>query len=372
MAQEPQSITRFDDALWSLAQTGVLPSLADVVAQAQGKPQEHMVFETVIVETSNPLDVIRPKNDSHCSIRSVGAVSVMHVDDEKGPFTLSAWPTAYEGVFHLVGGIPAADDRWGKVDRWISNAAPGAVRCFLDHDDFIDIGTALSEHADVEIQRLTGRMRDGKSSYGRSFPALDGDELRPDHHEIIDEAERHGAAVRTMHLHVGDVADVVIRRQAGATFVHGDFGVFEASILNRLALAAHKRRELMSGRQRVINEAPKQPIQIRLATPLFTDAAATGEVLRELDQASAHVAYAVMHRNPYLHVTLTDEIDGSNYDLFVTSADAIEIHPGFRASLGSLTRLSQRLGDRFEAISFREKPVPAPVSFYDLVDSFDD
>lgn len=372
MSRPASAMTRFDSLIWELADDGELPTLPDLVRLAHGKPQEHIVFETLIVEDANPLDVIRPKNDDHCSTRSVGSVTVMHVDDESGPFTVSAWPTAYDGVFHLVGGLPAADTRWGKVDRWIINAAPHAVRCFLDHDDFTDIGTALSEHAEVEIQRLTGRMRNGLSSYGRSFPALGGDDLRPDHHEIIDEAERHGAAVRTMHLHVGDAVDVVIRRQAGATFVHGDFDVFESSILNRLALAARNRRELMSNRQRIVNQPPKRPIQIRLASPMFRDAQATGLVLKELDIAANHVAYAVMHRNPYLHVALTDETDGSNYDLFVTRPDTIELHPGFRASLGSLTRLSQRLGDRFEAIAVSEEPEPEPMGFYDLVDSYED
>jgi len=243
------------------------------------------------------------------------------------------------------------------------------VRCFLDHADFLDIGIALSEHADVEVQRLTGRMRSDRSGYGRSFPALTGDDLRPDPREIVKQAEGHGAAVRTMHLHVGDVADVVIRRQAGATFVHGDVEVFEQRILNRLAVAAHRRRELMSNRQRVIDQVPKQPILVRLSTPMLSDATATGYMLDELAVSSHRLSYAVLHRNPYLHVSVLDEDDGSNYDVFVTRPDAIEIHPGFRATLGSLTRLAQALGDRFEAEALVEEPFDRPESFYELVDS---
>jgi hypothetical protein len=372
VTHDEQAMSRFDATLWGLAETGDLPALGDIVRSAQGKPQEHIVFETLIVEDANPIEAIRSAQAGLCVVKSLGAVTVMHVNDHRGPFTVSAWPTAYEGVFHLVGGVPAADSRWSTAGGWISKAAPNVVRCFLDHEDFTDIGTALSEHAEVEVQRLTGRMRTGHSSYGRSFPALAGDALRPDHHEIIGEAERHDAAVRTMHLHVGEVVDVAIRRQAGATLVHGNFDVFESSILNRLALAAHNRRELMSNRQRVVNEAPKRPIQIRLASPIFIDSQATGEVLKELDIAANHVAYAVMHRNPYLHVAMTDETDGSNYDLFVTRPDTIELHPGFRASLGSLTRLSQVLGDRFEAVALGEEPDPEPLSFYDLVDSYAD
>lgn len=371
MAGEDEQMSRFDASLWTLTQAGDLPPLADVVRTAQGKPQEHIVFETVIVEDENPVEALRPSKDAVTTTKSAGSVTVMHVTHEAGAFTISAWPTAYEGVFHLVGGVPAADKRWSKADRWINNAAPRVVRCFLDHDDFTDIGTALSEHAEVEVQRLTGRMRVGHSGYGRSFPALAGDDLRPDHIEIIAEAEQHGAAVRTMHLHVGDAVDVAIRRSAGATFVHGEFDVFEASVLNRLALAAHNRRELMRNRQRVVNQKPKRPIQIRLATPTFHDAQATGEVLKELAVASHHVSYAVMHRNPYLHVALTDDTDGSNYDLFITRPDTIELHPGYRASLGSLTRISQALGDRFEALALGEEPTPEPVSFYDLIDSYE-
>lgn len=364
-----RSVSRFDSILWDLASTGGVLSLANVAAMASGKPQEHIVAETLIVEDANPLDVIRPKGDTPVEVLDVGSVGVMKVENENGTFTVSAWPTPYDGVFHLIGGLPATDSRWGKVDRWITNAAPKAVRCFLDHADFLDIGTALSEHADVEVQRLTGRMRADRSGYGRSFPARAGDELRPDPREIVRQAESHGAAVRTMHLHVGEVADVVIRREAGATFVHGDFEVFEERILNRLAVAAHRRRELMSNRQRVVDQTPKQPIQVRLSTPMLTDATATGHVLDELAVPSHGLSYAVLHRNPYLHVSVLDESDGSNYDVFVTQPDAIEIHPGFRATLGSLTRLAQALGDRFEALALAEEPDDRPESFYDMVDS---
>lgn len=123
----------------------------------------------------------------------------------------------------------------------------------------------------------------------------------------------------------------------------------------------------MSNRQRQINEPPKQPIQVRLPVPFFTDRNATGEVIRELERAS-NISFAVIHRNPYLHLAVTDENDGSNYDLFVTKPEVIELHPGFRASLGSLTRIAQGLGDRFEATALGEEPIRGPVSFYDLID----
>lgn len=357
---------RLDALLWQALGNGETPVLAELFEAAQGKPREHVVAETIIVQDVNPLEVIHPKRYATYVPRTVGGVSAIKIDDDRGDFVLSAWPTAHDGVFHLIASIPSTDPRWGKVDRWVSRARPHAVRCFLDHDDFIAIGTALSEHDEVEVQRVSGRKHADRSTWNRSFRAYDSDHLRPDHREMVAEAESVGVSLRTLHMHVGDVMDVVVRRVAGATFNKGDFEVFENRVLSRLATAAARRRDLFVDRERRLNQPPKQPIEVRLAAPLFTDPEATGEVIQMLERTS-DISFAVVHRNPYLHVVITDNTDGSNYDLFVTSPDAIEIHPGFRASLGSLTRLSQDLGDYFEADNLRETPVAEPSSIFDLI-----
>lgn len=282
LAASSDGSARFDALLWQQAGEGHIQPLAALVAAAEGKPREHVVVETIIAEDANPLEVIHPKDPASWSVRFVGGVSVMRVQDDKGPFVLSAWPTSYEGVFHLIGSIPSTDSRWDKVDRWIGNAAPRAVRCFLDHNDFIDIGAVLSEHDDVEVQRASGRMHADRSSWNRGFPALAGGDLRPDHREIVDEAEGLGASLRSLHLHVGDIMDVLLRRMAGATFYKGNFEVFENRVLSRLALAASRRRDLLTNRARVVHEPPKQPIQVQMPGPIFTDPKATGEVIMML------------------------------------------------------------------------------------------
>lgn len=75
----------------------------------------------------------------------------------------------------------------------------------------------------------------------------------------------------------------------------------------------------------------------------------------------------MFHRNPYLHFALTDEQDGSNFDVLVTREDAIDIFPGFRSSASSLARVSQLLSEAFGALEIREQPGSEPVSLYDLV-----
>ena len=67
-----------------------------------------------------------------------------------------------------------------------------------------------------------------------------------------------------------------------------------------------------------------------LPGPVLVDAEATGEVLAELE-GQRDISLAVLHRNPYLHVVVTDYSDGSNFDVVVTN-----VHPGpGRASVRS-------------------------------------
>jgi len=365
MTTATSGMTRFDSYLWDVAESkGTLGSLREAVAAAAGRPTEQITVETIICDDADPLVLIGPKGETP-DVRFAGRVALVRVDDERGPFVLGCWPTAYDGVFHLVGSAPTTDPRWRRVERWVANAAPAAVPVLLNHDDFADIGSALSEFGEVEVSRLTARRRSDQSSLSRGWKARSGS-LRPDQHQAIAETEDERASVRTLTLHVGDALDVHLRRLAGATFYNGDFDIFDRLVLGRLATAASRRRALLSGRERHPGETPRLPISIRLPGPVLIDADATGELLNELERQRG-IAVAVLHRNPYLHVVVTDYSDGSNFDVFVTSSDVIEVHPGFRASFGSLTLLTQQLGERFEALEIAEAEPAEPVSLDDLL-----
>jgi hypothetical protein len=369
VARDDERMTRFDALAWAAASSDKpsLPTLQRLVALASPKQGQHVqiAVETIIVDHADPFEVVRPRSTA-VVVRRVGLVSLMRVADELGPFVLSVWPTAYDGVFHLVGSVPTTDPRWRKTERWVGKAGPAVTPCFLNHADFADVGTALSEFGHVEVSRLTARKRRDSSSLTRGWPARAGGRPRPTHDEAIADAAAEGASVRTLTLSVPDVLSLHVRRLAGATYYSGDFAAFEDVVLGRLARAAAARRQLLSDRERRIDSPPLAPISVRLSSPLLVDAEATGEVLSELEH-QRDTAVAVLHRNPYLHVVVTDYQDGSNFDVFVTTADTIDIYPGFRASLGALGRLTQRLSDRFEALEITEAPPPEPVSLDELL-----
>ena len=367
--QARTDMSRLDRVLWDMSSASDGPgSLADLLRTYDGVPHEPLTVETLIADGAPPLEAMS-EGMTRTEAQSVGLVSLLRVHDERGAFVLSAWPTAYESVFHLVGSVPSTDPRWRKVERWIRHALPKLVPCFLDHDDFADIGTALSEFGEVEVSRLTARRRSDTSSLTRGWKARAGT-LRPNHHEAIADSEADGASVRTLTLQVSSehqaVLSLHLRRLAGATFYNGDFPLFERVVLGRLATAAARRAQLLSGRERRVEEPLPKPISIRLPSPVLIDTEATGEVVAELERATG-LSVAVLHRNPYLHVVVTDYADGSNFDVLVTSADAIDVYPGFRASMGSYTRLTQGLGERFEALEIVEAGALGPVSLDDLV-----
>lgn len=367
VAKERAVLSRFDSQVWAMAESGEAAPLADLVQRSAGKPQEQVVVETLISDGVDPLAAVAVNGRVKTQFDFVGlaGVSVALIESQDGPFVLSSWPAAQAGVFHLVSSVPSSDTRWRTVERWLSGAAPTVGRCFLDHDDFLSFGAVLSEFGDVEVKMASGRVRHDHSSWVRGFPALSSS-MRPSVDDIVLEAENANAALKTLHLHVEGVVDVWLRRIAGATFTRGDFAVFQEQVLARLAVSASRRLALLSGRNRVVDQPVKPPIQIVLPAPTLSDSAATGEVLRVLGDTSS-LSFAVLHRNPYLHVIVSDDIDGSNMDVFVTEADRIELHPGFRTSMGSLARITNVLSEHFEADVLQEAQAPKAPSIAELM-----
>ncbi len=357
----------FDLSLWSpRAGFAVAQGLREAYAAVAERQNGPVVVETVIVDDVDVLPSLVQGSNWAAEAAQAGPARLGRFAHKRGDFVLSIWPTDHPRVFHLIGTVPTTDPRWEKVRRLIAKAAPRIVPCFLDDRDFIAIGSSLAAYGDVEVSRSTARRRSDLSSVTRGWKARIGS-LRPNHLEAIDQAEWEGASVRSLTLHVRDRIDVHLRRVAGATFYAGDFSLFEEVFLRQFADAAARRYSLMADRQRRpgTNAIPR-PVTIRLTADAFTDREATGQVLNEL-QRQPGLAVAVLHRNPYLHVAVTDYSDGSNFDVLITDPRTIEVFPGYRASLGSLTRVAQQLGDRFEAVEIGEADQRGTVSLADLV-----
>jgi hypothetical protein len=359
-----------DAYLWSRAEAGQpVLSLRDAVAAASASTEDVSPLSvlTVIADDADPVARLeRASGSSVAESVRLGEVGLLRVQDAEGSYILSVWPTKDPSVFHLAATEPVTGDRWRRVERWVLATAPRIAPFFLNEADFAGTCAELAKYGRVEVSRMTARKLSDNSSYSRGWSG-DRRNPRPTYRMALAEAEAIGAAVRTLSLHVREILSLHLRRRAGATYYAGSFRLFDEVVLDRLASAAIARRRLLSDRART-EARIEDAIALRVPAGLFSDPDSIGELLFTLaEQRGAGIA--VLHRNPYLHVTLTDYLDGSNFDVFVTQEDECIIYPGYRATLGALTRFTDYVGERFAALELAEVVAARPPSREELFTS---
>jgi len=335
--------------MWAAAESGrTLESLHDLVATTfSGDREDQLTVATVIADGVLPGErLAQAAAGATSGFGWAGSVAVLRIGEGDDAYTVSVWPTAEDGIYHLIGTVPVTDERWRRVERWLANSAPRLVPFVLNQADFDGVGAALAEHGRVEVSRLTARVLSDGSSYTRGW-AERRRAPRPTYSQALAEVDEF-ASVRTLTIHVADLLSLHLRRHAGATFYSGSFRLFENVVLNALVNAAARRRDLLTDRERRPHERQEYAVAVEMPTGIFADAEAVSELLETLAEQRG-VGIAVLHRNPYLHVAVTDYLDGSNFDALVTLDDRVVIYPGYRATAGALTRLTEHLAERFAA-----------------------
>lgn len=364
-AEASDAMTTFNSELWAAAANGVLASsMRDLVRDTFERNHEMLTVATVIADGCNPGEVLARIGAPWVSgFGWAGPTAVLRLRDDDAAETLSVWPTDEEDIYQLVGTVPVTDERWRRLERWLAGAAPRVVPFVLNQADFEGIGAALGAHGEVEVSRLTARVLSDGSSYTRGW-AEGRRSPRPTYSQALAEVDGF-ASVRTLTVHVRDRLSLHLRRQGGATFYGGDFDLFEKFVLNGIVQAAAQRRELLSGRERQQNVDPTHAIVVAMPAKTFVNRTFISELL-DVISGQRGVGIAVLHSNPYLHIAVTDYLDGSNFDAFVTSDDKVEIFPGYRATLGALTRLTENIAERFAALEVADIPSSAPPTLEEL------
>lgn len=347
----------FDRQAWAAAGSQEA-DLADLVARSfRGTRDDQLTVSLVLGEFDDVHSWLVKAAVDRVAESALGrreaALRVRQGDDS---YTLSIWRDA-PGVSLLAGTPPFTDERWRRVERWLRALEPRFAGVFLDEEDFEGICEALAFAGRVEVSRMTARVLADGSSYTRGWPE-DATFERPTYEQALEEVAPI-AAVHTLTLHVSDRLSLHLRRLAGATYYSGDFGLFTDAVIGGLSRAVTKRRQLLLGRDRQPESAPVSAIALELGSPVFRDPGALRQLVSHISEQRG-LGVAVLHRNPYFHVAITDYLDGSNYDVFVTSESEVTIFPGYRATLGSLARTSDALAERFTGLALTEVPVARP------------
>jgi hypothetical protein len=348
---------RFDETLWeALARDE--PSLAQLVARSfTGEREDQLTVSVVLGDLHQVHELLLSAGHGRISQELVrNRVTAILVHDDRESYTVGLWDVA-KNVTLLTGVPPFTDDRWRRVERWAASLEPRVVGVFLDEGDFEGLCEGLARVARVEVSRLTARVLSDGSSYTRGWPE-DRVFARPSFQEALNEVASF-ALVRSLTLHVGDRLSLHLRRVAGATYYSGDFDLFEEIVIKGLAEAAGRRETLLANRARSASSPVETALSINLPSPVLGDFETQSELLTFLTSQKG-LGLAVLHRNPYLHVAVTDYLDGSNFDIFVVSESQLTIFPGYWATVGSLARTADAISDRFAAVAISEVPAARP------------
>lgn len=343
----------FDARLREAAKSGErLPSLGDLMAETVARTgSDHVVVNAVVSDGNEPASILSEVAGDSCMwSERVDDVAILQFEHRSRPFVVSLWPTPSDGVWLVVSTVRFTSKEWRKVERWLQRAAPQLTPVYLPHDGLASLCERLSRFGDVRVSKITGTLPGGTSDQRgyRDDPYLH----RPSYSEALSEFEPGGSA-KTMQVTVGDELALHIRRRAGLTYKGGDPHLFANAALKQLAGLSADAVHVFRDRERKVRAPMPKPVAIDVPDGQFAKPDHLHSFVARLDRIS-DVGVAVLHGNPYLHVIITDYRDGSNFDLFITDDHQIRLYPGFRTSVGSLTRFADSLSEILPAMDVHE------------------
>jgi hypothetical protein len=128
---------------------------------------------------------------------------------------------------------------------------------------------------------------------------------------------------------------------------NGRFEVFERTLVRQLIQISSERLKFFSNRERFStrDHAPR-PLSIGYEHDIFKSSDQTRKLVEAM-QRLKHGTCTVLHSNPYVHLSVVDNIDFSSADVWVLSQNQILILPQLRASEAALKRIVNHIFEQF-------------------------
>jgi hypothetical protein len=226
--------------------------------------------------------------------------------------------------------------------RLLRLLSPNFSEAYLTSSDIRSIFEALEERAGVKVSVnkavAYSHRREGQISFFKNEA----------YHTVFNKAENEGKFVDKVdfsltgpHFLHGFVA-----RNGGAKFMAGDIELFQDSILSPIAQISSNKHGVFRASSRQPGSTEVSAIDIQFGETAFQGREDDLAFISSLDRM-ARSGIAVLHENPYVHVSLIDFFDGSAFDIFATSRKAVTIVPQVGASPFSLNRLCNHIFENF-------------------------
>jgi len=141
---------------------------------------------------------------------------------------------------------------------------------------------------------------------------------------------------------------------------NGEFDLFERTVIQELVAVAAERLRFFADRDRLRtpHHAPR-PMQISYDSEVFRSSGQAQKLVDALRRFK-HGTCTVLHANPYVHLSIVDNLDYSSAEVWVVSQDQILIVPQLRASEAGLKRIVNHIFEHFREGKLSEYQVQAP------------
>lgn len=168
------------------------------------------------------------------------------------------------------------------------------------------------------------------------------------YHAVFNRAEHEGMFIDKVDFLVRNSRSLhaFIARNGSAKFLSGDIDLFIEGVLTGIVNTTSRRHLLFHESIRRRGEVEVYPIDIDFGQTAFQDREDNLTFLASLDSMTRS-GMAVLHENPYVHVSLIDFTDGSSFDIFATTPNAITVIPQVAASPFALNRLCNHIFENF-------------------------
>jgi len=117
-------------------------------------------------------------------------------------------------------------------------------------------------------------------------------------------------------------------------------------VVKSLLRISNKNFKVFKDKSRERNEGEIKPLSIKYDINLFSDDSQNKRFI-EMISDFPNSSYSLYHGNPYIHLSLVDYSDGSSYEIWVVTENEVVIIPQFRASINSISRLTEHVFNKF-------------------------
>ncbi len=280
---------------------------------------------------------------------------------QKGEFFVIE--SAFSFVFLVV-----TVSEWAFWDRavvpFIQKMYPSVARVFLSQEELYRMVRSVREAGDdlsIRILKVSSRRRLKAHGARRRFETDIRWTDRP-LDVVFKEAAQENIWFRSVtfevgRMHAGQFDSLGIEASIskyGSVFTNAFFaGLFRAAISPMAALASEKMQFFMERERRKVPDKPPRPIVVSFPSDVFRSPDDTKRfvaLMRRMTNASC----TVLHGNPYVHLSLVDNADGSSMRLWVLRPNEVTIIPQIKTSDAALKRVVNHVFEEWAEGSITE------------------